>query len=316
MTQRWVRLVLIGGLAAVAAALCVYFLLTGGELNAIISTGAAAVLCLGLLFAYWRGWELARHVVTLIVAVVVAASLPGDVISVAAVLPAIFALALVDWRWVAGVGLAVLLVLMAKGNFQGAYSTFTALCAYLPTIGAAVMGGMALDAERLAAEGNARRAEAALALSDVRSAELAQQTALVNAQNARQAELLDLVSTLETPAVSIAPSVLLAPLVGTLDGQRADLLARRLLEQVHGGRVRLVIIDIAGVALVDQTVTATVSKIMQALRLLGCEVVLTGISASVATTLVSESAQLEELAVAASPEIALTQYWERLRVAA
>jgi rsbT co-antagonist protein RsbR len=315
VTQRWVRLTLIGSLAAIAAALCIYFVLTSGPMNTVIATGVAALLCSALLIAYWRGWEPARHIVTLIVAITVMSSLPGDVASIAAVLPAIFALALVGWRWVAGIGALMLLVLMAKSNFQGEYTTFTVLCSYLPTIGAAVMGGMALDAQRLTAEENASRAEDALALSEARANEISLQATQLNEQNERQRELLNLISSLETPAVSIAPSVLLAPLVGNLDSRRADQIVRRLLEQVHSRRVRLVILDIAGIALVDTTAAGAVSEIMRALRLLGCEVVLTGISASVAATLVTQSDHLENLAVAASPEDALSRYWTRASIA-
>jgi anti-anti-sigma regulatory factor len=316
MTQRRVRLILIGSLVVISAALCGYFILTGSSVTSIIPTGAAALLCSALFIAYWRGWEPATKVVTLIVAAAVMGGTPGDSVNIAAVLPAIFALALVDWRWVAGVGAAVLLVLMAKGNFQGAYTSLTALFTYLPTVGAAVLGGMVLDEQRLTAERNARQAEQARAMADARADEISQQTTLLNEQNGRLRELLSLVSSLETPAVSIAPAVLLAPLVGKLDGQRGEQLTRRLLEQVHGRQIRLVILDIAGVLQVDATATAAVSGIMRALRLLGCEVVLTGISADAAAALVTEGAHLGELAVAASPEDALSRYWAQASAAA
>jgi anti-anti-sigma regulatory factor len=104
--------------------------------------------------------------------------------------------------------------------------------------------------------------------------------------------------------------------VGNLVSQRAEQIARRLLEQVHSSHVRLVILDVAGVVLVDATATTAINGIMRALRLLGCEVVLTGISASVAAALADDGAHLAELAVAASPETALSQYWARARAAA
>jgi len=311
MTQRQVRLTLIGSLVAIAGALFIFFILTGSPPVSTIITGVTALLCAALFFAYWRGWEPACKLVTLIAAAAVMGGMPADVVNIAAVLPAIFALALVNWRWVAGVGIAVLLVLMAKGNFQGIYTSFTVLCTYLPTVGAAVLGGMVLDGQRLAAQRNAEQAEQARALAEARAEENFQQTKQLNEQNERQRELLNLVSSLETPAVSIAPAVLLAPIVGKLDGARAAQLTSRLLEQVYGQQVQLVILDIAGVPQVDVTATRAVSEIMRALRLLGCEVVLTGISASVAATLVAEGAHLKEMAVAASPEAALSRYWAR-----
>ena len=141
LSRRSVHLTLIASLAVVGAFLFVYTLVTNGAMRTLLVTSSVGVICSLLVAAQWRGWEPARYIVTLIVAATVVGSLPADELNMAALLPAIFALALVGWRWVAGVGIAVLLVMIAKGNFQGAYIGFTALCAYLPTIGAAVMGG-------------------------------------------------------------------------------------------------------------------------------------------------------------------------------
>jgi len=59
--------------------------------------------------------------------------------------------------------------------------------------------------------------------------------------------LRNLVQSLETPTVEIGDHVLLAPIVGQLDQQRADTLLKRLLAVVSDRRVRQVVIDVAGV---------------------------------------------------------------------
>ena len=58
-------------------------------------------------------------------------------------------------------------------------------------------------------------------------------------------------SVLETPVIAIAEGVLLAPIVGHLDSRRAGQMTKRLLDAVYAQRARAVIIDIAGVPLVD-----------------------------------------------------------------
>lgn len=104
-------------------------------------------------------------------------------------------------------------------------------------------------------------------------------------QNAEQKRLLELVSTLETPAIPLLDGLLFAPIVGTLDTRRAQDLTTRLLEEVHTHHIRKVILDITGVLMIDTQVAHALIQTAQALRLLGCEIAITGISAEVATTI-------------------------------
>jgi rsbT co-antagonist protein RsbR len=126
--------------------------------------------------------------------------------------------------------------------------------------------------------------DAAVALADKRAAEAenARQRAeeaqsTIARQYAEQQRLLDLVSVLETPVIAIAEGVLLAPIVGHLDSRRAGQLTKRLLDAVYAQRARAVIIDIAGVPLVDTQVAQLLIRTAQSIRLLGSRVALTGI---------------------------------------
>jgi rsbT co-antagonist protein RsbR len=125
------------------------------------------------------------------------------------------------------------------------------------------------------------------------------------ARNTEQQRLLELVSTLEIPSVTIADGVLLAPLVGALDSRRAMALTDRLLHAVHTQRTRQVILDISGVPVLDETVAEALIGTARALQLLGCRVVLSGISAPMATELVAQGKTLEHLEVVRSPQDAL-----------
>jgi anti-anti-sigma regulatory factor len=163
----------------------------------------------------------------------------------------------------------------------------------------AYMGSRATEAALRAADANAERAEAAQLRAEAQAGDLESRTQALSAAEER---LRDLVETLETPAVALADGVLLAPIVGAIDSRRAQLLTERLLASIAGQRVRLLILDLAGVAMVDTAVTASLLQIAQAVRLLGCKVVLTGIAPAVAVTITSLGASLEGIETARSPQ--------------
>ena len=136
-----------------------------------------------------------------------------------------------------------------------------------------------------------------------RQAEEAQRT--IEQQYAEQKQLLDLVSALETPIITIGEGVLLAPVVGRLDSRRATQLTQRLLHAVHEKRAHAVIIDIAGVPLVDTTVAQLLIRTAQSIRLIGSQVTLTGITAETAVTLSQPGVRLDEMRTVRDPQEAL-----------
>lgn len=91
---------------------------------------------------------------------------------------------------------------------------------------------------------------------------------------------------LSTPVIRVHNRILLLPLVGTVDSHRAEQIMETLLVQVVEEQARAVIIDIAGVAVVDTRVADHLLKTTEAVRLLGAETIVTGISAQVARTIV------------------------------
>ncbi|MGQ9550406.1 MAG: STAS domain-containing protein [Roseiflexus sp.] len=142
-----------------------------------------------------------------------------------------------------------------------------------------------------------------------------QQTKLVRTneqlqqQLASERELLKLVSALETPVVSLAEGILLAPIVGHIDSRRADVLRAHLLEAVYSKRTKLMILDITAVTTIDTSVAQALMMTIQAIRLLGCKVVVSGISATVAMTLTHLGVDMSDVETVRSPEEAL----ERMR---
>jgi rsbT co-antagonist protein RsbR len=91
---------------------------------------------------------------------------------------------------------------------------------------------------------------------------------------------------LSTPVIKIHDRVLLLPIIGTMDTQRAQQIMETVLSRVVEEQAKIIILDIAGVAVVDTDVADNLLKTTAAVRLLGAQTVLTGISAQVARTVV------------------------------
>lgn len=97
---------------------------------------------------------------------------------------------------------------------------------------------------------------------------------------------------LSTPLIPISDKVMIMPLIGIIDSQRAQMVMETLLEGVARHRSHRVILDITGVALVDTQVAQAFIQAAQAVKLLGAQVILTGIQPQIAQTLVHLGADL------------------------
>jgi rsbT co-antagonist protein RsbR len=104
--------------------------------------------------------------------------------------------------------------------------------------------------------------------------------ATIHAQSAVLAEL-------STPLIPISDHVVAMPLIGSVDSHRAQQVLETLLQGIAASRARVAILDITGVPVVDTQVANALIQAAQAVKLLGAQVVLTGISPEVAQTLVA-----------------------------
>lgn len=91
---------------------------------------------------------------------------------------------------------------------------------------------------------------------------------------------------LSTPVIRVYDRVLLLPLVGAIDSHRAHQVMESVLLHVVDAQAKCIIIDIAGVPVVDTRVADHLLKTTAAVRLLGAQTILTGITAQVARTMV------------------------------
>ncbi|MBC8321378.1 MAG: STAS domain-containing protein [Bacteroidetes bacterium] len=89
-----------------------------------------------------------------------------------------------------------------------------------------------------------------------------------------------------TPIIQIWDSILAVPLIGTLDSARTQIVMEKLLEIIVEQKSKVAIIDITGVPTVDTMVAQHLMKTVSAIKLLGSDSVITGISAPIAQTMV------------------------------
>jgi rsbT co-antagonist protein RsbR len=91
---------------------------------------------------------------------------------------------------------------------------------------------------------------------------------------------------LSTPIIPIMDGIIVLPLVGSIDTQRARDITRTLLGGISQYRARVAIIDITGVPVVDTGVAQHLNNTIQAARLKGARTIITGISDAVAETII------------------------------
>jgi PAS domain S-box-containing protein len=100
---------------------------------------------------------------------------------------------------------------------------------------------------------------------------------------------------LSTPLIPISDDVVIMPLIGTIDSGRAQQVMETLLEGVARYQASLAILDITGVSVVDTQVAQALISAAQAVRLLGAQVMLTGIQPQIAQTLVHLGVDLSSI---------------------
>jgi anti-anti-sigma regulatory factor/putative methionine-R-sulfoxide reductase with GAF domain len=91
---------------------------------------------------------------------------------------------------------------------------------------------------------------------------------------------------LSTPIIPIMDSIIIVPLIGSIDAERSRDITRSLLAGVREHQARVVIMDITGMPLVDSGAADYLDRTIQAARLKGAHTIVTGISSAVAETIV------------------------------
>jgi rsbT co-antagonist protein RsbR len=95
--------------------------------------------------------------------------------------------------------------------------------------------------------------------------------------------------------LQVRERLLILPIIGVIDPQRARQLTEQLLRGIRTNRAKVVVIDITGVAAMDLTVANNLVQTVEASRLLGATVIVTGLSPEIAQTLVTIGVDLGKM---------------------
>jgi len=144
--------------------------------------------------------------------------------------------------------------------------------------------------------------DATMRLSDV----------MILARERRIQEQASIIRELSTPILPIYENVLVVPLVGAVDSQRAAQITENLLQSITTHQADIVLLDITGVPIVDTGVAHYILQAAKAVRLLGAEIVLVGVRAEIAQTLVQLGVSLSDLTTHANLQAGIAYATQRL----
>jgi anti-anti-sigma regulatory factor len=105
----------------------------------------------------------------------------------------------------------------------------------------------------------------------------------------------DALRELSTPVLPVRSRLLILPIIGVLDSDRARQLTEQLLLGIRTHRAKVVVIDITGAPEVDETVANHLVQTVDASRLMGASVIITGLSPTIAQTLVTIGVDLSKM---------------------
>ena len=105
----------------------------------------------------------------------------------------------------------------------------------------------------------------------------------------------DAIRELSTPVLPVRERLLILPIIGVLDSERARQLTEQLLRGIRTHRAKVVVIDITGAPDIDQTAANHLVQTVDASRLMGASVIITGLSPEIAQTLVTIGVDLSKM---------------------
>ncbi|MEQ4204213.1 PAS domain S-box protein [Actinopolymorpha sp. B17G11] len=114
-------------------------------------------------------------------------------------------------------------------------------------------------------------------------------------QEVRLQRQRDEILELSTPVIQVWDKVLVLPIIGTLDSQRAARLTEDLLEKIAENQGEVIILEVSGVPTIDTQVGQHLLKTVQAAALMGTVSILSGVRAEVAQSMVNLGVDLGQL---------------------
>lgn len=126
-----------------------------------------------------------------------------------------------------------------------------------------------------------------------------------------QNSLMETVRALSFPIIPVVDGVIVLPLVGLLDHERAADFEQRLLSGIQQHQAHTVILDVTGVPTIDQQMAAVFLRAVQGARLLGARTTLAGMQPNIAQAIVASGINLQQVGTAPSLQAALAGRLDR-----
>ena len=117
---------------------------------------------------------------------------------------------------------------------------------------------------------------------------------------------------MSTPVTQIWHGILLLPIVGIIDSKRARDIMNATLAKIGETHARIFILDISGVGVVDTAVANHLIKITRATRLMGCDCTISGVSPSIAQTIVDLGIDVGRIKTTSTMQDALADAFRRV----
>jgi anti-anti-sigma factor len=100
---------------------------------------------------------------------------------------------------------------------------------------------------------------------------------------------------LSTPVLQLRSGLLILPIVGALDRERLDQMRAELLQAIRERRARSVVLDVTGVPEIDSVAANQLIGSVNSARMMGAEVIISGLSAEISQTLVTAGIDLSRV---------------------
>lgn len=106
----------------------------------------------------------------------------------------------------------------------------------------------------------------------------------------------ELVKDLSVPIIPIKDDIRILPIIGSVDSDRMTYIQERILEEIGRKRIRILIIDLSGIAPMKEREIHDFRKIIEANTLMGCQTIITGLRSDIVKNIVASGIDLMEIA--------------------
>ncbi|WP_186576058.1 STAS domain-containing protein [Aquibacillus kalidii] len=103
-----------------------------------------------------------------------------------------------------------------------------------------------------------------------------------------------LVENLSVPIIPINQSISILPLIGEIDEQRVEILKEKALNEVGENHIQKLMMDVSGVADMEDDVISQLLKLIDSTSMMGCETIITGLRKEVVLKITDLGIKLNE----------------------